>query len=111
MLAQQGWSPAFATLLRRHGDLVYATVAGHRDPVAATTDVFLRAMRRLDALDDQTPVEGWLEGLAAGRRRRRPDPARRASVADDGMVASDGTAATASISGAVTDGMPTDGSD
>lgn len=73
-LARQGWAPAFATLLHRHGDEVLAAVSHRRQPIEAVTTTYLRAMRRLDDRHRFEPVDHWLVRLSTGRRWRRRRP-------------------------------------
>lgn len=84
-LARQGWAPAFATLLHRHGDEVLAAVDNRRRPVPAVTTTFLRAMRRLDERHPVEPVDRWLVRLSTGprwRRRRPAEPDERRQLSD-----------------------------
>lgn len=84
ILSRQGWAPAFATLLHRHGDDVLAAVAHRRHPSKAVTSTFLRAMRRLDDRHRDGSVDRWLLRLSTGRwRRRRPSrPSEPARLSD-----------------------------
>ncbi len=75
-LARQGWAPAFATLLHRHGDEVLAAVDDRRHPREAVTATYLRAMRGLDDRHPVEPVERWLLRLSTGPRWRRRRPAQ-----------------------------------
>lgn len=78
LLAREGWSPAFATLLHRHAATVLAARDHPRDPEAVLTATYVRAMRRLRRFDEREAVAVWLSDCAGGPRwRRRRRRARR----------------------------------
>lgn len=75
-LAQQGWTAAFAVLVRRHAPAVRAVAADAADPDRVVVDTFGRAMRRLPEHDPVAgEVRAWLVQLAEERTRHpRPVP-------------------------------------
>jgi hypothetical protein len=76
-LAQRGWAPAFAVLLRRHGGAVRAVADASDDVDEVVVATFTTAMRRLPRAPTATSVRTWLVRLA-GRKASSPQP-----VADD----------------------------
>lgn len=88
--AKHGDRDAFAALMRRHQDRVYALVRGIvRDPHEAadvTQEVFIAVLQHLDGFREGSAFTTWLHRIAVRRsldhcRRRRPEPVDPASWA------------------------------
>lgn len=86
--AQRGDRAAFAELVRRHADRLYAVLlrfSGDREEAEeAMQETFLRAWRRIDAFRGDSQFFTWLYriGINEAKRRaeRRPSAARAAST-------------------------------
>jgi hypothetical protein len=81
-LAKAGWAPAFAVLVHRHAPVVHAALRDDRDPLSATTAVFVHAMRELRQRDATAPLAPWLLELID-----RPPPAQPSELTDEELDA------------------------
>jgi RNA polymerase sigma-70 factor (ECF subfamily) len=100
--ARDGDRTAFAELYRRYTRMVHGVVlarVSYADADDLVQDVFLTALRRLDALREPAAFPGWLATIARNRAadhmRRQPRDAPLAEA--DGVTGDDRSAALAII--------------
>jgi RNA polymerase sigma-70 factor (ECF subfamily) len=107
--ARAGDRTAFAELYRRHARMVHGVVLArvpYSDADDLVQDVFLTALRRLDALRDPAAFPGWLAAIARNRAtdHLRHQPRDAPLTEADGVAGEDRSAALAVI--AVIRGLP-----
>jgi RNA polymerase sigma-70 factor (ECF subfamily) len=107
--ARSGDRTAFAELYRRYIRMVHGVVlarVSHAEADDLVQDVFLTALRRLDALRDPAAFPGWLAAIA---RNRATDHLRRqphdAALSDADAVIGDDRSEALAIVGAIR-GLP-----
>lgn len=77
--AREGDQPALDDLVKRHRRMVYGTalsiLKNDADAEDVCQDVFMRALRKIDQLEDASRFSGWLETIAyktaLNKKRRR----------------------------------------